>query len=178
MYSYGFRYLGVTLGKYPNYLHDPFDQHKEIARVCSLSSSCILQMQMLMFFGVFSALMITSAIFPKYAIRKSFHHIYTLGGGVSYRYRFCYCWLSLLNPKFHDSYKYFYSYGLNYTYFSYIDIWMWHLANIQTTCQILMKNIKILQGFVLYKHIHVYCVYMYYHVCICVCRCWMKGLAI
>lgn len=81
MYSYGFRYLGVTLGKYPNYLHDPFDQHKEIARVCSLSSSCKLQMQMLMFFGFFSALMITSAIFPKYAIRKSFHHIYTLGGG-------------------------------------------------------------------------------------------------
>ncbi|XP_078318342.1 cilia-and flagella-associated protein 96-like isoform X3 [Crassostrea virginica] len=28
----GFGYLGVTLGKYPNYLTDPFDQHKEIAR--------------------------------------------------------------------------------------------------------------------------------------------------
>lgn len=83
MYSYGFRYLGVTLGKYPNYLHDPFDQHKEIARVCSLSSSCILQMQMLMFFWGFFCTNDHISIFPKYAICKSFHHIYTLGWGLA-----------------------------------------------------------------------------------------------
>lgn len=30
--------MSVTLGKYPNYMPDPYEKHKDIARVCSIQT--------------------------------------------------------------------------------------------------------------------------------------------
>lgn len=35
--------MNVTLGKYPNYLPDPYEKHKDIARVCTIQTyTCVL----------------------------------------------------------------------------------------------------------------------------------------